>query len=319
MQDFERMKGYSPDFLGPGFYVNLPQIPQELAQYIAPLKNDEGYVLDYHNYSIIQHAERRLPIFTASNIHGKKMKELSRKSIFPSGRDRWLKDERIDYSHQWGSELYSAKAYDFDKGHMVKREDVQWGKDDDDAREAAQSTFFYTNSAPQHAKVNRSIWLRLENFILHEETVGEELKVIVMTGPVLQPNDPIFVVEVREQEVRLPTLFWKVIYFVKGGVELTHVAFLVGQQGVLEKNGITHPKVTERGVESYDDLFMNFEEADTYQVNVSFVEKLTGLSFPQATDPFVDDRPSKLAIQEVNVRSLDGSGGTDFILEGVTI
>lgn len=317
MQDFESMKGYAPDFLGLGFNVDLPQIPAEMASQVAPLKNDQGYVLDYRNYSVIQHAERRLPIFTASNIYGKKVKQISRKTLFKGGRDRWLKDPRIDGAHQWGSELYSAKAYDFDKGHMVKREDVQWGDDDEQAKLAAQTTFYYTNAAPQHAKVNRAIWLKLENYILHEETVGTELKANVMTGPVFQPNDPIFVKEVRGVEVPLPTLFWKVIYFVKGDETLFHVGFLVGQQGVLENNGITHPKVTERGLESFDDLFMNFEEADTFQVNISFIEQLTNLKFPEAIDPFKDGRCSKLTLQEVNVRGLEG--GTQTFLEGLTL
>jgi endonuclease G len=317
MQEFESMKGYAPDFLGPGSYINLPLISPEMAAYIAPLINEQGYVLDYHNYSVIQHAERRLPIVTASNIYGKKIKSISRNSLFPGGKDRWLKDPRIDGSHQWGTELYSAKANDFDKGHMVKREDVQWGDNDEQAAAAAQTTFYYTNAAPQHAKVNRAIWLKLEDFILHEETVGEDLKVNVMTGPVLQANDPIFVKEVRGLEVPLPTLFWKVIYFVKGGNELFHVGFLVGQQGVLEKNGITHPKVSERGVESYDDLFMNFEEADTFQVNVSFIEELTNLKFSEATDPFKGGRSSKLTLQEVNVRGMEG--GKQTILEGLTL
>lgn len=317
MEDFDSMKGYAPDFLGIGFNVDLPEISGEISAHIAPLKNDQGYVLDYHNYSVVQHADRRLPMFTASNIYGRKVKSISRKTLFPGGRDRWLKDPRIEGDHQWGTELYSAKAYDFDKGHMVKREDVQWGDNDEQAKEAAQTTFYYTNAAPQHAKVNRSIWLKIEDYILHEETVGEDLKVNVITGPVLQANDPIFVEEVRGTEVRLPTLYWKVVYFVKGGLALYHVAFLVGQQGVLEKNGITHPKVTERGVESYDDLFMNFEEADTFQVNVSFVEQLTGLKFHEAIDPFQGDRCSKLILQEVNVRGMEG--GTQTFVEGLML
>ncbi len=317
MLEFELMKGYAPDFLGPGFEVNLPKISPELGAEIATLKDGNGYVLDYHNYSVVQHAGRKLPVYTVSNIHGKKIKSIPRKSLFPGGTDRWVKDKRIAYEHQWGSELYSAKANDFDKGHMVKREDVQWGDDDPKAALAAQSTFFYTNSVPQHAKVNRAIWLKLEDFILHEETVGDELKVNVMTGPVLQPNDPIFVKKVKGEEVPIPTLFWKVVYFVKGGQQLCKVGFLVGQQGLLEKHKVTHPKVTERGLESADAQFMNFEEADTYQVNVAFIESLTGLTFPEATDPFQDDRPSKLTITEVDVRGLEG--GTQIILEGLTI
>jgi len=317
MQDFDSMKGYAPDFLGIGFNVDLPQISLDMSYSVAPLKNNQGYVLDYHNYSVIQHAERRLPILTASNIYGKKVKPISRKTLFSGGRDRWLKDPRIAGAHQWGSELYSAKAHDFDKGHMVKREDVQWGEDEAEAKEAAQTTFYYTNAAPQHAKVNRAIWLRIEDYILHEETVGEELKVNVMTGPVFQANDPIFVKEVRGIEVPLPTLFWKIVYFVKEGNSLCHVAFLVGQQGVLEKNGITYPKVTERGVDSYDDLFMNFEEADTFQVNVSFVEELTGLKFTEAIDPFTDGRCTKLTLQEVNVRGM--TGGTQTYVEGLSL
>jgi endonuclease G, mitochondrial len=63
----------------------------------------------------------------------------------------------IDNELQGCPELYSTAHCDFDKGHMVKREDVQWGHSIAVASKAADSTFFYTNAVPQHAKLSQQI------------------------------------------------------------------------------------------------------------------------------------------------------------------
>src|SRR5262249_55626927 len=56
--------GYDPDFLG-RIRVPLPK-PRD-PSVVAPLKTG-GIVLDYQNFSILMHAERRLALVTASNV-----------------------------------------------------------------------------------------------------------------------------------------------------------------------------------------------------------------------------------------------------------
>ena len=303
MADTSAFKGYQEDFLGKDFNVSLPKLSDEDKDFVAPVKNQPDNILHYHNFSLVQHAVRKFPFFTAANIDGKRFVSLKRSDVFESGRDRWLKDRRIQLNHQWGNELYKAAKSDFDKGHMTKREDVQWGKNAKTARRGAQSTFYYTNAVPQREELNREVWRMLENYILHDETVGHDLKINLLTGPVLRDEDPIFVTTVREEKIRIPSLFWKVIYFVKPGGDLHRVAFLVGQENLLLKHNIVEAPERSRG---FQDPFSDFKLGDTYQVKSAYIEKITGLKLPEAKDPFVDPRPSKLLMEQVNLRSLSG-------------
>src|SRR3546814_8573174 len=115
---------------------------------------------------------------TATNIDGLQFKKVPRK-------DSWRKDTRISKEFQFGKELYTAPKSNFDKGHMTKREDVQWGETFGIAFNAANSTFYYTNAVPQHNDLNRVIWRSLEDYILHHETKKNELRLCVFTGTVL--------------------------------------------------------------------------------------------------------------------------------------
>lgn len=302
MDVLKNAKGYRSNFLPSPTPVPLPDLPPGLQSKIAPVYRTRNHVLKYVHYSVIQHAERKLPILTAANMNGKSFMKLARRDIFESQGDTWSKDPRIDEKHQWGYELYGAPKSDFDRGHMTKREDVQWGRNGGIAKKAAASTFFYTNAVPQHKDVNRAIWRDLEDYILHKETVALELKINTFTGPIFREDDPIFVSRVKGEKIQIPILFWKVIYFSKKR-ELFRVGFLVGQEGLLKKHGIVEKT---RSLQSASPgLFADFEEADTYQVDISMIESLSGLRFPLAWDVFSDERPRKLIMEAVNTRSLD--------------
>ena len=294
-------KGYQEDFLGEKYFVELPILNPILQRSLAPVKGTVDDILRYPNYSILQSATRRFPILTATNIDGNLFQKITRKEVAGS----WKKDKRIKYAHQWGSELYKADKSDFDKGHMTKREDVQWGVERSFAKNAAKETFYYTNAIPQHKDLNQVIWQSIENYILHDKTVDDRLQINVFTGPVLSPNDPFFVTEVRNVKVQIPILFWKVVYYIKLGI-LHQVSFLVGQKGVLERKGIVKSsEIKSRG--GLATSFAEFEDAATYQIEIGLLENLTGLTFPYAIDAFQDNRPKQLILQQVSVRG-EGKG-----------
>ncbi|MDH3651842.1 MAG: DNA/RNA non-specific endonuclease, partial [Saprospiraceae bacterium] len=170
---------------------------------------------------------------------------------------------------------------------------------EEEAIKGAKQTFFYTNAAPQHLKVNRSIWRRIEDYILKKEAVKHNLRINVFTGPIMTEDDPDFVTPVNDEIVQLPITFWKIVYYTSEEGILHRVAFLVGQKYLLEKHKIVkrrRPKKVRR------DRFINFKKADTYQVNVQTIEELSGLTFPQAVDAYHDERPIKLVLSSVNVR-----------------
>ncbi|MCH2194989.1 DNA/RNA non-specific endonuclease [Kordia sp.] len=281
--------------------VQAPSIDaEEIAKFSAAGLNVSDYYLPYQNYSVLQNPFRKFPYYSAVNVDGKRFHKLKRDSIF-DGSERWAKDERIPEEAQWGNALYSAKNYDFDRGHLAKREYVQWGIDEEAARMAARSTFFYTNAAPQVSKLNRGVWKRIENYILHHEVIKNSMKICLFSGPVFREDDPEFLQKVNDQTVRLPYLFWKVVYYVKDG-ELYRAGFLTSQRRQMQKKRIIKP--VSRSEESVRSTHFNtFKDAETYQVNVSFVEQIGQLSFEAATETFQSDDPERIILSRVNVRN----------------
>lgn len=316
-------KGFEPVFLGKHLKVPLPQVNASSKRDLAPVEGSKSTVLHYPHHSVVLSRKRKFPLFTAVNIDGKAFRNINRESLFPSGDDKWEIDERAR-DFQWGVELYSTKGSDFDKGHLVKREDPQWGNDEEMAANAARSTFFYANCVPQVGDLNRKEWLSLENYILKKESAANKLKVSVFTGPVLADDDPFFINTVRGQEVQIPVLFWKLVYFSGDGKTLSRVAFLMGQRELLFKRRIVRPK-PEGELETIivkPKLFEDFDDAATYQVNVAVVEQLTGLSFSPANEPYRDTRPVKIILKHVEVEGLESfsSGNAlDFELDGLVL
>jgi endonuclease G, mitochondrial len=325
MTAFFRYKGYNNQFIKGTQKVPLPQLRPVLQNDCAPVKGNKTGVVNYINYSVVLSASRGFPYFTASNINGRLFKRIDR-------TNRWRKDKRISTRHQWGSELYSAAKSDFDKGHMTRREDVQWAKKTADAVTAADSTFFYTNAVPQHARLNQQVWRNLEDYILHKETEAHGLKACVFTGPVLSKKDPVFVTPVKGQKVQLPTLFWKVVVFPKSDGKLYRAGFMMSQESLLHSNRIVK-KIRNLSLESLDEedsLFGEFEEAATYQTSIKTIERLTGMVMPPAVDIYRDKRSVKLTLRQIDI-SLEsvtaatvGAGsamdsGLDFEIDGLRL
>ena len=286
-------KGYSPDFLiADGFRrkASLPKLSAEQKKDLALSTEDQSELLHYGHFSVALSASRRFPYFTASNIDGRLFQKAERAAS-------WKKDPRVK-DFQWGTELYSAAKSDFDKGHMTRREDVQWGDTAGEAQEAADSTFYYTNAVPQHKDLNQKLWKSLEDYVLHSETRPKSLKICVFTGPMLSERDPFFVTDIKGQTVQLPVIFWKVILYPKSDGKLYRVGFIMSQRELLLGNAIA---MASREVLEADPLFMGYDKAETYQVTVPFIETITGIKMPRATDTYEDERATDLILNEVEV------------------
>ncbi|MFA4869581.1 MAG: DNA/RNA non-specific endonuclease [Pedobacter sp.] len=254
------------------------------------VQDKDNGILDYMNYSVAMSKSHKLAFFSASNIDGLNFQNAPRK-------DRWRKDVRVG-KYQWGMEFYGDKEAKFDRGHMTKREDVQWGTTQHVAMLAAESTFYYPNAVPQHKDLNRSLWKRLENYILNSETKKNSLRICVFSGPVLAERNPYFIKAIKGQSVQIPVLFWKVIVYPKSDGTLHRVGFIMSQNSLLIANGL----IEELEIATDDDdLFLRFDSADTYQVNIQLIESMTGLTFPKAIDAYRDHRDTKLILKEVDI------------------
>ena len=61
----------------------------------------------------------------------------------------------------------------FDRGHLTRREDMEFGADQTEALTSAADACHWTNCTPQHARFNESaqLWQGLEKRILEQAAV----------------------------------------------------------------------------------------------------------------------------------------------------
>jgi endonuclease G, mitochondrial len=263
----------------------MPYNQQFITGYRIPLpvlvSSDDmaGAPLHYHHHSIVMNPNRKFAYFSASNTDGRSWQPIERRGGF-------IKDAKVDASSQLGKELYSSisgsngNVNDFDEGHLTSFQEVLWGRKTE-LRRAGADTFFYTNCVPQHGSLNRGAWRSLEQYLLKKGADTNELKIAVMTGPVLLPDDPYFINQVNGEFVKIPCAFWKVIYY-KTKTGLQAVGFMMSHLNLLlQAATVTYIRsdVTGRSPETPEDVFMMFPKATTYQVSINFIENITGMKF----------------------------------------
>lgn len=244
VRDYAGRTGYSAQFLH-GFAVPHPTPTGVRACDVAPLLNGCGTELKYEHFSVVMSKSRRLALYVACNIDGRRSQKIKR------GQDRWSLDPRMDREYQIGEDLYARS--ELDRGHLVRREDPVWGQTHE-AAVANEDTFHFTNCSPQHEKFNQKTWLGLEDYIL-QNSRAHKLKVTVFTGPILRDDDPEY------RGVRLPREYWKVIAVISDGRK-SATAYMISQSELLEQLRV-----------------FGFGRYKTYQVSIGQIEYLTNLDF----------------------------------------
>jgi endonuclease G len=290
--DYDSRTGYDPNFLGVA--IAMPQ-PKDL--HAIALTHTGENVLRYQNFSIMMNAERRLAQITASNVTAdpklKKpdpAKQYTRKALTgldKSDQERWFLDPRLDDKLQLPDVFFTRDRGAFDKGHIVRREDVAWGTTYDLVVRANGDTYHVTNCSPQTAEYNRSSkgvenWGDLENYVL-SSAASENLA--QFAGPVLNPDDRVFVgagggrVKIR---ARIPSRFWKVIVS-KTEEGLASFGFVLEQD-------LSDVEFGE---------FVVPPEFIPHMYPLSDIEDMAGITFPEAVtkaDQFDTVRGSEVAL-----------------------
>lgn len=214
--------GYDDAFLGDGLAVPVPKL---LDESVASQPDGGGILLRYEHFSLAMHKTRRLALFTASNVDADPARkrpepgrDYSRKGLTGLGKndqEKWFNDPRIPPSQQLPDRFFTKDGGAFDKGHIVRRDDVAWGTTYEEVRRANGDTFHVTNCSPQIADFNRSnqehgIWGQLENLVL---TQAKTERYCLIAGPVLADDDPIFVGKDDDgaARVQIPRRFFKVV------------------------------------------------------------------------------------------------------------
>ena len=295
--------GYASDFLDPGndaLRVHLPEVVQKDS--IAPLKDAYGQsfteeesaagVLTYKGYSVVMNKDRCFAFYSAANVDGGMRPMVS-------GRvDNWMFDDRIERDHQTDNSAYRNNK--FDRGHLTRRDDMEWGDNVVDAVNRANGTCTWTNAAPQHEIFNQGkdksvlLWQNLEKYILEEVAAANQFRVQVITGPIFGIADPEY------RGIRYPLEFWKVVAAVDARGRLFATGYILGQKETIDKFGLE-----EAAVE------IPFGEFGTYQRRISVIENLAGLRFTYGADRRRLSEVDPLARPTWRRRSRRGSAGAE--------
>jgi len=271
--DYADRKGYDAGFLA-GFSVPLPHAADPGR--IAPLL-DGSDTLHYGHFSIQTDRFRRLALFTASNVTGEKAlrrpepgRDYTRKGLSGLGEndmEKWFPDPRLSSDFQLSDRFYTKDGGAFDKGHIVRRDDVAWGATYDALRQANGDTYHVTNCSPQVAQFNQSArgtdnWGDLENSVLSQASSD---RYCLFAGPVLDPANEVFIGKAADgsvQRLRIPRAFWKVVV------------------AVLDDRLAAYAFVLEQDLSAVD---LEFTVPDAFRrrmIPLGELERRTGIVFP---------------------------------------
>lgn len=257
--DYRDKSGYDPKFLGAKMTVPLPIVDKEQAKVLSfDLEGKQETELKYEHFSLVMNRDRKMCFFSICNIDGKE-------SVRGVKRATWKLDPRIPKEVQVAGGCYGNPPK-FSRGHMTRKEDPIWGELET-AKVACSDTFHFTNAVPQMQPFNAPIWLALEDYAL-ENARQDEMKITVITGPLLREDDP------TRFGVQIPVEFFKIIAFVHDETKkLCATGYLVSQADSLRNEEFV------------------YGEFKTYQVSIKSIETKTGLNFGELRkyDPCKDE------------------------------
>jgi endonuclease G len=245
-------RGYIDEGFIPGHTVPLPELDAQLAEQLQPLRAGERNAaqgeLKYQHFSVKINRDRRMAIFTATNIDGDTYKTVDRDTgrvVSEAEGETWYKDPRVSESSYLGQDFYSAWSAYFDRGHLTRRTDPTWGTDGK-AERANADTFHLTNCSPQHFRFNQSAqyWQGLERYVLENGVLsaGEDARLCVFQGPLFDDS-----IDLWADDVQIPSSFWKVVVW-KGAAGLKAVGLVADQLQLLSepRSFIGQPKALQK-------------------------------------------------------------------------
>jgi endonuclease G len=296
--NYAERNGYQPNFLGASVRVPLPRVTG--TKFGRPMKLKDGTTeLRYWNYSVVMNQDRKLAFFSAANI-----RPAERRGTRNTGG--FINDKRVtevDRGGQLGEGFYGRqstfesdhRAFNpFDRGHLTRREDLQWGTTEAEAKRSGDDSFHFTNCAPQHYAFNQvneinGLWNRLETMAVRDLTQSPNLCII--NGPVF--NAPLSAIEDDQIKglrlngprkpdpvfggVAIPRMYYKLIAWSEDK-KLRCRAFVVTQELLL---------ANDERIREHEEARLTPEEIALYEISVPALEKLTGLKFglPKSATP----------------------------------
>lgn len=231
--DYADRDGYDRRFLG--INVPFPTMKQRARfggalRVPRPARPRDIFELRYNRFSVLMNKARRLAYVSACNVNFNPPASIAR----DEGTGSWRRDPRINPEHQLGAPFYDDN--DYDKGHLTRRDDAAWGRDEDDALAANWDTFHYTNAAPQHYLFNRStgftgadldLWGDLENFI-SEQGADQRTRLSILNGPIFGEQDKPL------SDALVPWSFFKIVIWRDRNQPPGALGFILHQRDLIE-------------------------------------------------------------------------------------
>ena len=233
LQVFADAPGFDEEFLG--VTVRMPELSEALMDAAAMRIDDPtSYYLPFMHFTTVMHAQRRLPIFAAVNIDGRRINPRKK-----PGRPAWSYDPRIDETQQPDDSIFSDMVQ---RGHMGAREFMWWGKDDE-ALLADKHSFTLTNVCPQIGGFNGHLeWFKLERQ-LFQAAKGKKQRVNCFMGPVFSRSDQLYddLRSIRSSAaegtgIRMPRRFWYLLVWMEAN-SLMYRGFILDQSDDIEEAG----------------------------------------------------------------------------------
>jgi endonuclease G, mitochondrial len=286
--------GYNPNFLGTGkLALPMPVAPaRDLLVFSSGSKKLSQ--LNYWTYSVLMSKTRRMALVSATNVDTSR-----RNNEDERADDSWFFDSRIPKSAQVGPEFYKKqKLFEtdrddnpFDRGHLCKRVDCQWGDSRAEAKRNGDDSFHWTNCTPQHHLFNQGSkqWRGLEDFAtdLFAAATG---RCCVFNGPIF--DAPVSRMDKNGQrvvslrgarqadptfgEVKIPKLFFKIVACVDEAGKPKASAYIMSQEEFLDR--VERLKGWKKRPAGADEV-LSEAEARKFKVRVKDIEGLTGLNF----------------------------------------
>jgi endonuclease G, mitochondrial len=286
---------YDENFLA--IKIPLPKLSKKQLLDTETNPETKEILLRHHdNYSVALSKSRRLAWYSCANLDATAKQVVKRSQLTSS----WKSEADFEKTSVLGGNWYKKSEELLDRGHLTPADAMEWGLDDLSAINKANSTFFYSNAAPQHKELNRNEWRMLEAFVSDECLKSGYGRLNVFTGSVLAADDPEYA---KHQEVdfklKIPRLFWKVIYYYNDQKQVCRLGFLMGQTELLEKSNLTVKSKVD-GLEATGP-FADLGKNKTYQVSIALIEKLSGLKMPKAKEEHKKEDPQELTLQEVEL------------------
>ncbi|MCP1487814.1 endonuclease G [Pseudomonas fluorescens] len=287
---FSQRKGFDTAFLKTAETTQTVKTPWpvlsadlELSLAVPSDTPEQPNELRYTHFGVKYSATHKLPLITAVNIDGAAAVRIKR------GTDKWFADERIPRDIQLGAQNFQDE--EIDRGHMVRREDPNWGSQQE-AEQANFDTFHYVNAAAQHSRLNqgKALWQGLENYIL-DSARTHGFKACVFTGPILRKQGS-EEIEVCIDGAIAPLEFWKLVATLDAEGKALHTTAYVLSQGQLLRD-LLEKRSRHEAVEGIE-----LGPYRTFQVAIVDLAEATGYDFSAyvASDPLTGIQAGQEAV-----------------------